>query len=564
MPDFSIKEYTEGLSVLFVEDDPVGSALIDKILEPLFSVRYAALNGLEGLQKLREHKPSLIVTDLMMPVMDGITMLREIRKEDQKTPVVLMTASLEHLHLVEAINLGVSKFLAKPLERDAVHRAILSVARELSLERMSREARRKEVELLRYRDRYHSRQEELARSKEQHIARNMLEDCFVPLPDGGGWLVDQVHQPKDVMSGDSSSIRLVDDNKLLFFLADAMGHGLSASVTSMLATSFFNHSVDGCSCSPLPFADLVQHTARYAARNLLEDEVFSFVILQLSLEEQTIRVASCGMPPMLLVKNGTVEKVRGNNPPLTAFTGEVCIQELPLEGVAEILLATDGLSDAPMMAGQSYSHRLARDLADSASAQEMFELFRSVCNPDDDDDDVTLIRIMKAETAVAPASRQFSCHGTLGDVSKLQRQVREYLDALGAVGDELERLDLAMGEALLNAFEHGCLRMGSNKRQLLLSGEYDDLVMSAAPRPDEEIVVSVGVTQRQDRLQVWIEIADPGEGVQDQQALSEENRLTMPCGRGMALVRRSVDIVRRSLKGNRLLLMQMTKKEEAI
>lgn len=563
MPDFSIKEYTEGLSVLFVEDDPVGSALIDKILEPLFSVRYGALNGLEGLQKFREHKPSLIVTDLMMPVMDGINMLREIRKEDQKTPVVLMTASLEHLHLVEAINLGVSKFLAKPLVRDAVHRAILSVARELSLERMSREARRKEVELLRYRDRYHSRQEELARRKEQHIVRNMLEDCFVPLPDGGGWLVDQVHQPKDVMSGDSFSIRLVDDNRLLVFLADAMGHGLSASVTSMLATSFFNHSVDGCSCAPLPFAELVQHTVRYAGRNLLEDEVFSFVILQLSLEEQTIRVASCGMPPILLVKDGVVDRVRGNNPPLTAYTGDVRIQELPLEGVSEILVATDGLGDAPMRDGQSYSQRLARDFADSGSAQEMFELFRSVCNPDDDDDDVTLIRIIRAETSSA-FSRTFYGYGTLSHVAGLQRQVREYLDDAGAVGDELERLDLAMGEALLNAFEHGCLRMGSNKRQFLLSGQYDDLVMSAVPRPDEEIVVSVGVTQRQDRLQVWIEIVDPGEGVQDQQAVSEEKRLTMPCGRGIALVRRSVDIVRRTLKGNRLLLMQMTKKEEAI
>ncbi|MCE1226665.1 MAG: response regulator [Geobacteraceae bacterium] len=51
------------------------------------------------------HHPDLIVTDLMMPMMDGIAMLHEIRKSNQKIPVILMTASLEHVHLVEAINL---------------------------------------------------------------------------------------------------------------------------------------------------------------------------------------------------------------------------------------------------------------------------------------------------------------------------------------------------------------------------------------------------------------------------------------------------------------------------
>lgn len=561
MPDLGIKESTEGLSVLFVEDDPVGSALIEKMLEPLFSVRHGASNGLEGVRKFREHKPSIIVTDLMMPVMDGISMLREIRKEDQKTPVVLMTASLDHVHMVEAINLGVSKFLAKPLDRDAVHRALLSVARELSLERMAREARRKEVELLRYRDRYHSRQEELARRKEQHIVRNMLEDIYLPLPGGGGWSAEMAHRPKDIMSGDSYSIRRTEDDTLLVFLADAMGHGLSASVTSMLATSFFNHSIDGCNCAPLVFSELVQHTVRYAGRNLLEDEVFSCVILQLDPSGQNARVASFGMPPLLLVRNGCPERVRGQNPPLTAFSGGVRIQELSLAGVTDLLLATDGLGDAPMMTGGAYCERLPEDLAGSGTARELFDLFQRACNPDDDDDDVTLIRLMRSETDAAQSCRVFSAPGTLSGVAGLQRQVRCFLDDAGAAGDELERLDLALGEVLLNAFEHGCLRMGADKKRLLLAGEYDDLVLSAQPVAGEEITVVAALKERAGRLQIWLEVADPGQGGSGP-VKTAVNGSAAPCGRGFALMKRSVDLVRRSPQGNRVLIMQMTKIEE--
>jgi len=139
-----------------------------------------------------------------------------------------------------------------------------------------------------------------------------------------------------------------------------------------LTTSFFNHSVDGCACTPLSFAELVQHTVRYAGRNLLEDEVFSCVILQLDPIVQTVRIASCGMPPLLLVRDGMPERVRGTNPPLTAFTEQVRIQELSLQGVTDLLLATDGLGDAPMKGGGAYCGRLPEDLVCSGTARGLF------------------------------------------------------------------------------------------------------------------------------------------------------------------------------------------------
>jgi len=556
MRDELLASYTEGMTLLYVEDDPVGGAIIQKILEPYFVTVIGAVNGGEGLRLFHIHHPDIIITDLMMPLMDGITMLREIRKSDQKVPVLLMTASLEHTDLVAAINLGVSKFLAKPLRPDLVRQTVQSVAREISMERLLHKARSQEVELLRYRDRYNSGQEELARRKERHIVRNLLDSLYLPDNKGGGWLVDMVHQPKDIMSGDSYTIRHNHDGSVLVFLADAMGHGLSASVTSMLTTSFFNHMVDGCSCSPLNFDHLANRTMLYAGRNLLEDEVFSCLIIQLEPAHNRVQLVSCGMPPLLLVRNGVVERVRGANPPITSFMEKVTPQEFSLDGVSDILMSTDGLYDAETVAGSSYRDFIAEDLLATVTASALYNCFTQRCS-DNNDDDLTLIRLIGT---VDGAVHTFSSVGTLCGISELQQQAIGCLQAHGAFGDRLDALETALTEILLNAFEHGCLHIGADKRRLILTGEYDDLVMEAKPKPGEEINVILTLGSRNGTLLAWLEITDPGPG-RPMESPVIKNSDEAPCGRGCAIVRRSVDLARRSPRGNNVFISQLLEKE---
>ena len=555
MRDELLASYTEGMTLLYVEDDPVGGAIIQKILEPYFVTVIGAVNGADGIRQFHLHHPDIIITDLMMPLMDGITMLQEIRKSDQKVPVLLMTASLEHTDLVAAINLGVSKFLAKPLRPNLVRQTVQSVAREISMERLLNKARSQEVELLRYRDRYNASQEELARRKEQHIVRNLLDSLYLPDNKGGGWLVDMLHQPKDIMSGDSYTIRHNKDGSVLVFLADAMGHGLSASVTSMLATSFFNHMVDGCACSPLKFNNLANRTVLYAERNLLEDEVFSCIIMQLVPAQNRVQLVSCGMPPLLLVRNGLVERVRGANPPITSFIKKIVPQEFTLDGISDILLCTDGLYDAETVAGSSYREFIAEDLLGTVTASALHSCYTQRCS--DNVDDLTLIRLIGT---VGGTVHRYSSAGTLSGIAELQQQVIGCLQVNGAGGDRLDTLEIALTEILLNAFEHGCLRLGADKRRLILSGEYDDLVTEAKPKPGEEINVILTFGSRDGTLLVWLEITDPGPG-RPVGLTAMKNRDEAPCGRGCAIVRRSVDLARRSPRGNKVFILQILEKE---
>lgn len=80
--------------VLVVDDDPDVRYLVCDVLETLKLPYRTATNGQEGIEQIRAETPSLIVLDLMMPVMDGLTMITRLRREaaHRDIPVILLSA----------------------------------------------------------------------------------------------------------------------------------------------------------------------------------------------------------------------------------------------------------------------------------------------------------------------------------------------------------------------------------------------------------------------------------------------------------------------------------------
>jgi two-component system alkaline phosphatase synthesis response regulator PhoP len=73
-----------------------------------------ALNGLAGLQMWREWRPDLIVLDIMLPGIDGLSILRNIRLEDEKIPILILSAKTETDYKVKGLAYGVDDYLTKP------------------------------------------------------------------------------------------------------------------------------------------------------------------------------------------------------------------------------------------------------------------------------------------------------------------------------------------------------------------------------------------------------------------------------------------------------------------
>lgn len=102
------------IKVLLVEDEPTLAMIIKDTLDgDEFDIVLAA-NGEEGLALYREIQLDIIVTDIMMPKIDGFTLVRHIRKTDSRIPVLFLSARSAAKDVVEGFELGGNDYLKKP------------------------------------------------------------------------------------------------------------------------------------------------------------------------------------------------------------------------------------------------------------------------------------------------------------------------------------------------------------------------------------------------------------------------------------------------------------------
>lgn len=108
----------EDMSILYVEDDDVIRENMYDFLNRRFDHVLLAENGAVGLELYRENVPEIIMTDIRMPVMDGLEMTRAILEMNDKVTIIVTSAHNEVKYLLGAIELGISHYLLKPLERE--------------------------------------------------------------------------------------------------------------------------------------------------------------------------------------------------------------------------------------------------------------------------------------------------------------------------------------------------------------------------------------------------------------------------------------------------------------
>ena len=118
-------------TVLVVEDTPDVIRMIRLSLHHDFRVM-AAINGAQGLELAKKHHPSIIVTDLMMPVMDGLQLTEQLRKDLQLShiPIVMLTARNEVESRITGLQAGVDAYLGKPFSTKELVSTVRSLVRQ--------------------------------------------------------------------------------------------------------------------------------------------------------------------------------------------------------------------------------------------------------------------------------------------------------------------------------------------------------------------------------------------------------------------------------------------------
>ena len=118
------------LRLLFVEDDPDATLELAHYLKKRVSSLAVAGNGREALEQCASHTFDVILTDLRMPEMDGMTFIRHLRGSGVQTPVVIMSAFSDSETILRAVDLGIVKYCVKPVNISELTAALARVASE--------------------------------------------------------------------------------------------------------------------------------------------------------------------------------------------------------------------------------------------------------------------------------------------------------------------------------------------------------------------------------------------------------------------------------------------------
>ena len=108
----------KGKKILVIDDEKHIAEAIKLNLKMAGHEVVIGINGLEGLQWWREFQPELVIVDLMMPEIDGIGVITEIRKRDAKIPILVISAKDQVKEKIRCLSLGVDDYLSKPFDLD--------------------------------------------------------------------------------------------------------------------------------------------------------------------------------------------------------------------------------------------------------------------------------------------------------------------------------------------------------------------------------------------------------------------------------------------------------------
>ncbi|MBN2017082.1 MAG: PAS domain S-box protein [Candidatus Cloacimonetes bacterium] len=118
---------TLDITILYVEDEVLILNSVSMILEKRVKKVYTAQDGLEGIKLFEKYRPDVVIADISMPKMDGLMMARRIKAIDPSTVIIVLSAFDKKENLLEAIKIGVERFLPKPLNYDQ----LLKIVNEL-------------------------------------------------------------------------------------------------------------------------------------------------------------------------------------------------------------------------------------------------------------------------------------------------------------------------------------------------------------------------------------------------------------------------------------------------
>ncbi|MGI9286165.1 MAG: SpoIIE family protein phosphatase [Pseudomonadales bacterium] len=306
--------------ILVIDDDRVIRQSIAAYLEDSGFEVLLADDGATGLNVYRHEAPDLVVCDLRMPGLDGISVLHEIAKDGTDTPIIVISGAGVMADVVEALRIGASDYLIKPI----IDLEVLEHAISRSLESSGLKK-----ENARYRHKLEQANKELqshlhALEQDQQAGRHVQMQMLPATPTNIDCYQFE-HQiiPSLYLSGDFVEYFTVGRDNSVFMIADVSGHGASSAFVTVLlknlaarARSNYGRLDDRTVLSPAKLLENIN-------KELLETELgkhITMVVATLNSEENSLRYSIAGhLPCPILTTPDEVHYLEGKGLPVGLF-----------------------------------------------------------------------------------------------------------------------------------------------------------------------------------------------------------------------------------------------------
>ena len=549
-------EYTKNLTLLVVDDSTSTCAMYKIAFKKLFKNIIEAYDGNEGYEAFMNNDVDLILTDHMMPNLSGIDMTKKIRDKSPDIPIILVTATKDLADLVDAINLRINSFISKPIEMDKVHDAIETSIQSVIIKQLETKAKNQEFELMQYRERYNKTQHDAAFQKELHLIGDDLYSKYL-VNNEDILFFSTYYRPLDTLSGDIYSIREVSENKVFMFIIDAMGKGVSASVTTVLSIAFINHMVNRAG-DDFTIERAITDYVEFIHKKILDEEIVSAMFALIDTDTNKMKLTRFSMPPVLCIdKNGQMNRLGKSSLPITSYYNDYTIEEFDISSYERMLFFSDGLIESSVGENNLYNEFIEEDFRNSSCKNDFVSLANGrIENPDDD---TTLIFFQRFHKSVV--KKEFKLATKMKEIEKASEKLSEYFDEIKLDEESRVPIEQAFSELIMNAYEHGNIGITlSEKNSLLESDEYYNFLLQKELNCDKIIDVKFYLTSTEHKERLIIKITDEGDGFDTESLRSHLVNGTSFNGRGILMSKMSVDGVFYSPKGNEVIIIHHLQK----
>lgn len=118
------------LTLLYVEDDFDAQVKMQLLLEDEVKDLYQAFNGADALEFYYNKQPDIIITDINMPYMDGLSFAQRVKEINENQPIIIISGYDNKENLLQSINIGVDQFLQKPIDMELLFQKIEATMRK--------------------------------------------------------------------------------------------------------------------------------------------------------------------------------------------------------------------------------------------------------------------------------------------------------------------------------------------------------------------------------------------------------------------------------------------------